>query len=123
MNAAATANAIIARRGKPADDFARLPAAFRWIPSEELELPFSEYVREEGRARDRRLQPDAVLEDPAKTHTPQSPGTWTWAGVYGNCWFVDPQLGLSVLLMSNTAVTGMLGEVPNAIRDAVYASL
>jgi Replication-relaxation len=55
-----------ARRGKPADDFARLPAAFRWIPSEELELPFSEYVREEGRARDRRLQPDAVLEDLAR---------------------------------------------------------
>jgi hypothetical protein len=55
-----------ARRGKPADDLARVSKAFRWIPSEELELPFSEYVREEGRARDRRLQPDAVLEDPAR---------------------------------------------------------
>jgi hypothetical protein len=55
-----------AKRGKPADDFARVPKAFRWIPSEELELPFSEYVRDEGRARDRRLQPDAVLEDPTR---------------------------------------------------------
>jgi hypothetical protein len=55
-----------ARRGKPANDFARVSKAFRWIPSEELELPFSEYVREEGRARDRRLQPDALLEDPAR---------------------------------------------------------
>ena len=55
-----------ARRGKAADDFARLPTVFRWIPSEELELPFKEYVREEGRSRDRRLQPDALLEDPAR---------------------------------------------------------
>ncbi|GAC1341989.1 MAG: hypothetical protein NVSMB23_14230 [Myxococcales bacterium] len=55
-----------AKRGKPADDFARVSKAFRWIPSEELELPFSEYVREEGRARDRRLQPDALLEDPPR---------------------------------------------------------
>jgi hypothetical protein len=54
------------KRGKPAADFARVSQAFRWIPSEELELPFSEYVRDEGRARDRRLQPDAVLEDPAR---------------------------------------------------------
>jgi hypothetical protein len=29
------------KRGKPADDFARVSKAFRWIPSEELELPFS----------------------------------------------------------------------------------
>jgi hypothetical protein len=55
-----------ARRGKVADDFARLPTAFRWIPSEELELPFAEYSAEEGRSRDRRLQPDAMLEDPVR---------------------------------------------------------
>ena len=53
-------------RGKPADDFARVPTAFRWVPSEDLELPFAEYVREEGRSRDRRLQPDALLEDPVR---------------------------------------------------------
>ena len=52
------------RRGKPAHDFARVPTAFRWIPSEDLELPFAEYVREENASRDRRLQPDALLEDP-----------------------------------------------------------
>jgi len=54
------------RRGKPADDFARVPTAFRWVPSEDLELPFAEYVREEDRSRDRRLQPDALLEDPVR---------------------------------------------------------
>ena len=57
-----------ARRGKPADDFARVPTAFRWVPSEDLELPFAEYVREENRLRDRRLQPDALLEDPVQKH-------------------------------------------------------
>jgi len=54
------------RRGKPADDFARVPTSFRWVPSEDLELPFAEYVREEDRSRDRRLQPDALLEDPVR---------------------------------------------------------
>jgi Replication-relaxation len=55
-----------AKRGKAADDFARLPTAFCWIPSEELELPFTEYVSEENRSQDRRLQPDAMLEDPTR---------------------------------------------------------
>jgi hypothetical protein len=55
-----------AKRGRAADDFARLPTAFRWIPSEELELPFTEYISAEDRSRDRRLQPDAMLEDPAR---------------------------------------------------------
>src|SRR6185312_10280180 len=26
----------------------------------------------------------AVIVDPTATHTPQSPGTWTWGGVYGH---------------------------------------
>lgn len=47
--------------GKLAADYASLPAAFRWIPSEDLELPFDEYIH--GETRERRLQPDAVLED------------------------------------------------------------
>ncbi len=54
------------RRGKPANDFARLPTAFRWRPSEELDLPFQEFVPEENRQYERRLQPDALLEDPAR---------------------------------------------------------
>jgi CubicO group peptidase (beta-lactamase class C family) len=65
----------------------------------------------------------AVLVDPQKTHTPQSVGSWMWGGVYGCSWFVDPARELSVVLMSNTAVAGMMGEAPNAIRNAVYDSL
>lgn len=56
-----------AERGKPADDFARLPTAFRWVATEDLELPFREYVAESpDRVADRRLQPDAMLEDPVR---------------------------------------------------------
>jgi CubicO group peptidase (beta-lactamase class C family) len=65
----------------------------------------------------------SVLEDPAKMGTPQSPGTWAWGGVYGNSWFVDPARELSVVIMTNTAVAGMTGAFPDAIRDAIYASL
>ena len=53
-----------AKRGRLADDFARVPTAFRWVASEELELPFQEYMRDvRGTVADRRLQPDAMLED------------------------------------------------------------
>ena len=53
-----------AERGKPANDFARIPSAFRWVATEDLELPFREYVaRIPEHVADRRLQPDAMLED------------------------------------------------------------
>jgi CubicO group peptidase (beta-lactamase class C family) len=65
----------------------------------------------------------SVLEDPAKMGTPQSPGTWAWGGVYGNSWFVDPARALSVVIMTNTAIAGMTGAFPDAVRDAIYASL
>jgi CubicO group peptidase (beta-lactamase class C family) len=65
----------------------------------------------------------SVLEDPSKTGTPQSPGTWRWGGVYGNSWFVDPARDLSVVIMTNTAVAGMTGAFPDAIRDAIYGAI
>jgi CubicO group peptidase (beta-lactamase class C family) len=64
-----------------------------------------------------------VLVDPAKTGTPQSPGSWLWGGVYGNHWFVDPNRELSVVLLTNTAVAGMVGALPDSIRDAIYKAL
>jgi CubicO group peptidase (beta-lactamase class C family) len=64
----------------------------------------------------------SVLRDPAATGTPQSPGTWRWGGVYGNSWFVDPALQLSVVALTNTAIAGMVGPFPDAIRDAIYAA-
>jgi CubicO group peptidase (beta-lactamase class C family) len=65
----------------------------------------------------------AVLKDPAVGATPQSVGTWTWGGVYGNAWFVDPAKELSVVNLTNTAIAGMSGTYPDAIRDAVYGAI
>jgi CubicO group peptidase (beta-lactamase class C family) len=65
----------------------------------------------------------AVLKDPTAAATPQTPGSWTWGGVYGNAWFVDPAQELSVVIVTNTAIAGMTGAFPDAIRDAVYAAI
>lgn len=62
----------------------------------------------------------ALLDDPSQTTTPQSRGSWTWGGVYGNLWFVDPAKGLSVVILTNTSVAGMVGAFPDGVRDAVY---
>jgi len=63
----------------------------------------------------------SILYDPALAKSPQSPESWFWGGVYGNSWFVDPPRGLTVVILTNTALTGMLGRFPDAVRDALYA--
>lgn len=62
----------------------------------------------------------AVLRDPALALTPQSVGTWRWGGVYGHSWFVDRAAGVSMVALTNTAIAGMTGQFPDALRDAVY---
>jgi len=61
-----------------------------------------------------------VLTDPKAAKTPQSEGTWSWGGVWGHTWFVDPKRGLVVVALTNTAVEGVSGRFPFDIRDAVY---
>jgi CubicO group peptidase (beta-lactamase class C family) len=63
----------------------------------------------------------AVLKDPNPTGTPQSAGAWAWGGVYGNHFWVDPAVKLTVVVLTNTAVAGMAGAFPEALRAAVYA--
>lgn len=62
----------------------------------------------------------AVLTDPEAAGSPQSAGTIQWGGVYGHSWFVDPAAGLTVVALTNTALEGMAGNFPIAVRDAVY---
>lgn len=62
----------------------------------------------------------AVLRDPVVAATPQVVGTWRWGGVYGHSWFVDPTLDLTVVALTNTAIAGMMGAFPDALRDAIY---
>jgi CubicO group peptidase (beta-lactamase class C family) len=65
----------------------------------------------------------AVVEDPPAAGTPQSPGTFWWGGAYGHTWWVDPARELSVVILTNTAMEGMAGAFPEAVRDAVYRAL
>lgn len=63
----------------------------------------------------------AVLRDPVAAKSPVSAGAWNWSGVYGTNFWVDPAAGISVVALTNTAVAGMTGDFPMALRRAVYA--
>ncbi len=63
----------------------------------------------------------AVLLHPAAAGAPQAAGSWSWGGVYGGNWFVDPANRISVVILTNTAIEGMIGPFTVAVRDAVYA--
>lgn len=65
----------------------------------------------------------AVLVDPSVANTPQNAGTWSWGGVWGHKWFVDPAQRLVVVGLTNTAFEGMMGRFPIMVRDAIYAAL
>jgi CubicO group peptidase (beta-lactamase class C family) len=63
-----------------------------------------------------------VLRDPAAAGAPQAAGTWSWGGVYGASWFVDPANRTTVIILTNTAIEGMAGAFTTEVRDAVYAA-
>ena len=63
-----------------------------------------------------------VLKDPTAAKIPPNAGAWNWAGVYGNNFWVDPAIGLSVVALTNTGVAGMTGAFPLALRRAVYTA-
>ena len=65
----------------------------------------------------------ALVVDPAAAKTPQSAGTLYWGGVYGHTWFVDPARKITVVALTNTALEGLFGKFPGALRDAVYEGL
>ncbi|WP_439620899.1 serine hydrolase domain-containing protein [Hyphomonas sp.] len=62
----------------------------------------------------------AVLLDPAAAGSPQTRGTWQWGGILGGHWFVDPAKKLSVVVLTNTCVAGVIGAFPAEVRNAVY---
>lgn len=62
----------------------------------------------------------AIVTDPDRAGVPYSPGTARWGGVYGHNWFIDRTAGLSVVLLTNTAVEGCNGRFPGDIVEAVY---
>lgn len=112
-----------------ASDFMRLLEALRTGGSPVLSRRMVELLSTISTGNLRTLVPGwgwslgwSVLADPRQTKTPQTTGTWQWGGVYGCSWFVDPSRELSVVVLTNTAVAGMLGPFPDALRDAIYSS-
>ncbi|MCI3945797.1 Esterase EstB [Pseudomonas syringae] len=61
-----------------------------------------------------------ILTDPAAAGQRQGAGTWSWCGLYGSHYWVDPVSAISMVAMTNTAVTGAWGEFAESIVDAVY---
>jgi CubicO group peptidase (beta-lactamase class C family) len=62
----------------------------------------------------------AVLIDPRLAADPRPAGTWKWGGVYGHHWYVDRRNELSVVVLTNAALDGMTGRLPEDLLDAVY---
>ena len=62
----------------------------------------------------------SIIQDPARTASPVSPGTLLWGGAYGSTWWIDPQAKLSVVVLTNTAFEGMAGQLVKDVQHAVY---
>jgi CubicO group peptidase (beta-lactamase class C family) len=64
-----------------------------------------------------------LLTAPHKAGQLQGTGTWSWCGLYGCHYWVDPQAAISLVVMTNTAVAGAWGEFPDALVVAIYQHL
>lgn len=64
----------------------------------------------------------AVLIDPRMAGTPLPTGTWSWGGVYGHHWLVDPRNEIVVVTLSNTAIEGMSDRHADGLADAIYGA-
>ncbi|KAA8697704.1 Beta-lactamase [Pseudomonas caricapapayae] len=67
------------------------------------------------------LGPMILAEPAAVRGQQQGVGTWSWCGLYGSHYWVDPVSSLSMVVLTNTAVAGAWGEFAEALVDAVYA--
>ncbi len=65
----------------------------------------------------------AILLDPSTAKSPQNKNTIAWGGAYGHAWWVDRTAGLTVVILTNTALEGMSGSFPNEIKKAIYNAL
>ncbi|MDR1608305.1 MAG: beta-lactamase family protein [Deltaproteobacteria bacterium] len=61
----------------------------------------------------------AVVTNPTAAKLAVSPGTLQWGGVYGHNWYVDRARGLSVAILTNTALKGLSGTTKNLVLEAI----
>lgn len=65
----------------------------------------------------------AVVRDSIAANTPRYAGSYEWGGVYGTKMFVDPGVGLSVVVLTNTALEALTGKFPADLTNAIYTDL
>lgn len=65
----------------------------------------------------------AVVRDSLIANTPRNISSYEWGGVYGTAMFVDPVAKLSVVMLTNTALEGLMGEFPVSITQAIYSAI
>ncbi|WP_158537086.1 serine hydrolase domain-containing protein [Humitalea rosea] len=63
----------------------------------------------------------AVVTDPAAANTRQPAGTYSWGGIYGTGFWVDPTSRFAIVVMTQTGVNG--GVVAGEVREAVYTAM
>jgi CubicO group peptidase (beta-lactamase class C family) len=61
----------------------------------------------------------SVLLDPAAAGSPLSPGSWSWGGVWGHSWNVDPVRKITIVNLTNTTLEGMVGQMVRDVQMAV----
>jgi len=61
-----------------------------------------------------------VVKDAVVAQSLPAKGTYQWSGAYGNTFFVDPTNELSVVVLTNTTLEGMVGQYPKDIQGAIY---
>jgi CubicO group peptidase (beta-lactamase class C family) len=62
----------------------------------------------------------AVLTDPTAAGHLQGAGTWTWCGLYGCHYWVDPLAEITLVALTNTAVAGAWGAMADGLVEAIY---
>lgn len=65
----------------------------------------------------------AILIDPNAAKSPQNKDTIAWGGAYGTSWWIDRAAGLTVVIMTNTAIEGMSGGFTTEVKKAIYDAL
>jgi CubicO group peptidase (beta-lactamase class C family) len=61
-----------------------------------------------------------ILADPERAQRREGAGSWSWFGLYGSYYWVDPQAGLSLVMLTNTAGEKIWGTLAEKILTTLY---
>lgn len=64
-----------------------------------------------------------LLTDPHAAGQRQGHGTWSWCGVHGGHYWVDPENDVALVVLTNTGTAGAWGEFADKLVDTIYDAL